>query len=341
MAITAKARKRKASQLDAARGVSHAFTDPAEVRAHLNALNELGFSWPSIGRATHRAESSPRWIAEGRGERVRGDIAAMWLAVSPRDVFAAADDRELVPAFAAARRLRALAYMGYRLEDVDRLALELGQPHPYAGMVTQQERIGAGRHRAVAAVFDRWQMTPGPSEQTRRRARREQYAPPLAWDEDTIDMPDAVPQLEGNPWGLDEVLVALALEGRGKLDTFADTHVACVRAWQAGHGEGSGAKLLGVAPRTFSRHVAAHRLASDPREAAAAAAVFLSPSWRPDANRSTRYRHATVVHLARHGLDVADIVARLREAGRNARPSDVEDSLAAYRAVQGIERRAA
>jgi hypothetical protein len=42
-------------------------------------------------------------------------------------------------------------------------------------------------------LFNELQLTPGSCERARRRAKKLGWAPPLAWDEDAIDDPDARP----------------------------------------------------------------------------------------------------------------------------------------------------
>lgn len=48
--------------------------------------------------------------------------------------------------------------------------------------------------REIKDVYDQLSMTPGPSPQTKERALRRGYAPPLAWDDSTIDNLHTRPQ---------------------------------------------------------------------------------------------------------------------------------------------------
>jgi hypothetical protein len=69
------------------------------------------------------------------------------------------------------------------------------------GSVRQMQRAGKWvyrkTHEAVAAAYDALSMKLPPdtgiSRQVRAHAERRGWAPPLAWDDDTIDDPDAVP----------------------------------------------------------------------------------------------------------------------------------------------------
>lgn len=90
-----------------------------------------------------------------------------------------------------ARRLRALAAMGWPSHE---LAARLGVSREAVQQRTREtwpaERSTVGR---VRDLYDALSMTPGPSERARRRAARLEWAPPLAWDDDTIDDPTARP----------------------------------------------------------------------------------------------------------------------------------------------------
>ena len=75
-------------------------------------------------------------------------------------------------------------------------------------------RLAARKHRAVTRVYDELWDTPGPSEAGRRRSRARGCPPPMAWDDDTIDDPRAVPDLGATPRGLDlDDITALAFRG--------------------------------------------------------------------------------------------------------------------------------
>lgn len=101
----------------------------------------------------------------------------------------------------AIRRLRALATMGWSLQDVaTEMGVELGSS---VGGLSQRETITRTVHDRIAAAYDRLHTKPGPSPRSRRYAQREGWAPPLAWDDDTIDDPNAKPNLGEAARGLD------------------------------------------------------------------------------------------------------------------------------------------
>lgn len=94
-----------------------------------------------------------------------------------------------VDALGTRRRLQALAALGWPFRVV---SVELGWEPTMAQKLTKVDRVWADTAADVRVVYDRLSMTPGPSEQTRRRAARAGWLPPLAWDDDRLDDPDYV-----------------------------------------------------------------------------------------------------------------------------------------------------
>lgn len=90
----------------------------------------------------------------------------------------------------SARRLQALAALGYGLLD---LADHLGWRKSRVQNVQtlKASRVCLSTVERVTRVYDELAMTPGPSTRARDLARRKGWVPPLAWDDDTIDDPNA------------------------------------------------------------------------------------------------------------------------------------------------------
>ncbi|MFI1324581.1 hypothetical protein ACH4TI_15230 [Streptomyces rochei] len=116
---------------------------------------------------------------------------------------AAAEDT--VPALATTRRLQALAVMGWptaRLSRETGLALYRLMPLLTGAAKTTRPEDA----RTVAAVYVRLSTaSPGlcgvshiAARTARDRAGAAGWAPPAAWDEDTIDDPSAIPQWTGH-----------------------------------------------------------------------------------------------------------------------------------------------
>ncbi|MDZ4235711.1 MAG: hypothetical protein U1C73_18555 [Dietzia sp.] len=125
---------------------------------------------------------------------------------APHEVWRHAADGARVDGTGTSRRLQALIAIGWTQRELsDRVGiLETNFQQPLSG----NRMVTAGFARTVAAVFDELQLTPGPSLRSKRRAERHGWAPPLAWDEDTIDDPAATPTIDGNDEaGVDHVAV--------------------------------------------------------------------------------------------------------------------------------------
>lgn len=187
---TAEYRYQKRWRYDRAHG--HTRTMPAQpVRAHIDALYMAGMSLSSIASAAGSTKSTVHNIFTGRNPSIRKTTAAKILAVTapldrPRDP----DDETFVPKVGAVRRIQALQALGWRHDDMRAHSgvithLVLSQP---GGWITWRN------HARIAAMYSALCMTPGPSAATRTRAVRRGWAPPLAWDEDSIDDPHAEPE---------------------------------------------------------------------------------------------------------------------------------------------------
>jgi hypothetical protein len=106
-----------------------------------------------------------------------------------------------VSAAGAARRLQALMVMAWPAEE---LARRLGLPAQavrdlVAGQAVAAPPAALAAAAAVQAVYDDLWDRRGPCERTRGFALARGWAPPMAWDDDSIDDPAAVPQGVAGP----------------------------------------------------------------------------------------------------------------------------------------------
>ena len=93
-----------------------------------------------------------------------------------------------------ARRLQALVAIGYTQTYLwDRLTGDGKRQNCHNLLTQDRPTVNAETARKVAELYDELSMTPGPSDRSRRKARYYGWAPPLAWDEDEIDNPEAHP----------------------------------------------------------------------------------------------------------------------------------------------------
>lgn len=160
------------------------------------------------------------------------------------------------------RRLQALAFMGWDLTSISARTgvTENVLLHVRSG---KQTRVKAAAAARVAAVFDKVSMTPGPSKRTATIAtRRYGWAPPLAWDDDTIDDPTATPATSSPATvhvdDVDEVAVARAIHGTDgppvRLNR-AERRIVVEELLRRGVSHSQIADRVGVTPRTIERDI--------------------------------------------------------------------------------------
>ena len=140
----------------------------------------------ALARASGLSDTAVKAILSGDRARVRRASAEAVAAVSLHRIYTEQSAGHL-PRVGAVRRVQALMAMGWSHHD---LAVA-GAPNTAGLLASSGHLVTVGRWRQVRDVYDRLSMTPGPSPQTRGWARALGYAPPLAWDEDTIDDPTA------------------------------------------------------------------------------------------------------------------------------------------------------
>lgn len=132
----------------------------------------------------------------------------------------------LIPAIGTHRRIQALQYAGWSLQmQGDTLGVSMQNLQS----ILKRPRVGRAVADHVAQMYSAlWDQTPpgrNPGERsarsrTRLNARRRGFAGALAWDDDTIDDPDATP--EGIATGpesvsssdVDDIAVDLAVSGQ-------------------------------------------------------------------------------------------------------------------------------
>lgn len=162
--------------------------DAAEVREHVAALRNLGWTYEAIAEEAGLSTYVPHKVATGQTRMLRFDSAAALLAVplTPHDSHRGIDSA------GTRRRVQALAWMGWPCEEVARRA---GTTKPtLATLILPSRRVSFALARRVAAVYDELCMTPGPSKVTAGKARGLGFLPPLAWDDADLDDPAAKPK---------------------------------------------------------------------------------------------------------------------------------------------------
>jgi hypothetical protein len=185
-------RYRKKWKIDNLRGVKR-IVDPGKAQAHVQALvRDHGVSLRGIAEA---AGVSAFIISDLNREIKRGlhrDSEKAILAVTAEAVLARPNGEGFVPNIGGRRRIQALMAMGWRHQDLTPL---LGINT--ANIVHQQgDWFTKKKHDAIKELYDRLWNQRGPATiLSINRIKKAGYAPPLAWDDETIDDPNAVPAL--------------------------------------------------------------------------------------------------------------------------------------------------
>lgn len=159
---------------------------PAATLARIAELRAGGMTYADIAADSGISRRHLCDLVHRTPDAVLADTEAAILGVRPHP------PRYKVDAVGTRRRLQALAAIGYPL---DVLADQLGViPARVWYLANRSRSVTPALADRIAEVYDRCSMTPGPSAQSRATAtRRHRWAPPLAWDDDTIDDPDAQP----------------------------------------------------------------------------------------------------------------------------------------------------
>lgn len=232
-----------------------------QVRPHVLALVAANLTHERIAARAGVGRDAVARIARGASKTVLGHVAEAILGVPvpadpPRKL---RRQTNLVDATGSRRRLQALAVCGWSTRD---LARETGLSVATIQDVQRPkgwETVEPATAARIRAVYDRIdEATPGPTKVAATRARAKKWAPPLAWDDDTIDDPAARPTRHGDRTSkrsdVDEVAVALALTGdRPATITQAEQREAIHRAWLAQVSDDAIAARLGIQPDSVQR----------------------------------------------------------------------------------------
>lgn len=174
--------------------------DAEPIRVHVKALRARPMTLQQIADSAGIHLSTVHYVLFGRNgkppKKTWHDTAEKLRAVrvealGPAPAIAVRPGGSVTDPTGTSRRLRALVAIGYR-QNV--LAGHLGLcPSGVGRLIKLTDPVRVARAREVTELYDRLSRTPGPSEQARVWAARRGWEPPIAWDDDTIDDPDAHP----------------------------------------------------------------------------------------------------------------------------------------------------
>ena len=155
---------------------------PADrARQHVAALRRLGWTYEQIADTAGTSSWVPHQLATGgtRTLRLESEQAILTVPLVPQGSHRGTDGTGTY------RRVEALQWMGWPMAEIAR---RVGvATYTLTTLRSRREPVSFRVGRAVADVYECLSTVPGPSPQTATKARRRGYAPPLAWDDDSID----------------------------------------------------------------------------------------------------------------------------------------------------------
>ncbi len=202
-------------------GTWQPWADAEPVRQHLKRLSDYGIGWEQVVALTGIPAANVSHILYRRGTkppltRMFKKTADRILAVEP--CFDNLADSAVVDHIGTVRRLRALVAIGWPMATLGGMLPV--HPHTVRLVARNGGSCTARLARAVTALYGRLSMTVPPSTMATRRARNMAaqwgWVPPLAWDDETIDDPDAVPVVDPTPDSgfVDEIALLRMEQGR-------------------------------------------------------------------------------------------------------------------------------
>jgi len=195
------------------------YVDPTPVRTHVRALQTAGLGERRIAELAGLHRTHITSVNHGRSRtkpdqpstKISTRVAEAILAVPiPGNPVAVAAAGACIDSTGTVRRLQALVALGYPAAS---LGERIGVSVSNTAHTLRATRVTVRRARQVAVLYEQLSHVPGESTRARMRAQRQGWAPPLAWDEDTIDDPTASPaspvdtDTDGSEAALDEVLL--------------------------------------------------------------------------------------------------------------------------------------
>ncbi|GAA1765800.1 helix-turn-helix transcriptional regulator [Streptomonospora arabica] len=185
-------RHRRRAQLVAA-GQWNPWGDLDQVRTHIRHLRDTGVSMKRIAARAGVGVSTLSYIM-GPARLVQRGTADRILAVAPDDRLKAAID-----ATGARRRVQALQALGYSGADLARAAGISRRTVTALSSPAGADAVLPSTAGRIARAYDELCMRPAADSKSARTMRtwaaKQGWLPPLAWDDDSIDDPGAVPDL--------------------------------------------------------------------------------------------------------------------------------------------------
>lgn len=164
----------------------YGYRDGTAARAHIAALRELGWTWQGIADAAGLSTWVAHNLHRGVTRRVLAESEAALLSVP----LARYGSHRGVDATGPRRRVQALAWMGWPNREVCR---RIGSSPRTLPTELHRGRVSVALAHRIADVYDELSGQVGPSRVAAGKARQLGFAPPAAWDDETIDDPRTRP----------------------------------------------------------------------------------------------------------------------------------------------------
>lgn len=169
--------------------VPHGYIDATAAVEHYKQLRRMGLSTAEIARRSGVHRDTLRQMGTWSAGNVRIETHQLVMAVRiPRAV---EPSLACIPAVGTHRRVQALAVIGHSLRVV---GARMGVTQQAVTAMLRKQVVTAATAAKVADVYRELHLTPGTSVRAANFAIARGWAPPLAWDDDTIDDPTALPQ---------------------------------------------------------------------------------------------------------------------------------------------------
>ena len=160
---------------------------------HIQECQASGMSQALIGRQAHVSQTTISYLINGKIQSCQRDKALGILAGQPGHF----DDLAERPALGASRRTRALYAIGHGRDGIS--AVSGLSPCTIGQIANSRYTLIDGRiDAAIRLAYRTLSPTQGASLKARHRAETQNWAPPAAWDDDTLDDPNAHPDWTGH-----------------------------------------------------------------------------------------------------------------------------------------------
>ncbi|WP_333745550.1 hypothetical protein [Streptomyces sp. IBSBF 2950] len=210
--LAARARRARHRRRLIGYGLWNPFMPAEPVRAHLRTLAALGMPRKGVEEALGLNRNSLRHVAAGThgykpGEKVTREIGEAVLGFWPK--LTDFPDSASIDPTGTVRRVEALAVVGWSRAV---LAARLGRSYCSFKNSLKRDRISAALAKGVASLYDEvWDQRPEDhgvrgwvADRVRRDAEAAGFHGPLAWDDDSLDNPAALPQTDAQVSVLDQ-----------------------------------------------------------------------------------------------------------------------------------------